>query len=108
MFKKYTGGIMATIGAIGAIAGYISMALTAITFIGLFLTKLIGIFDGPWFALTQVSVIVTPMYLFIGGLFFMLLSGLIAAIGAHVYDKEKRKEKFEKYIDTEVHNEKEH
>jgi hypothetical protein len=102
MIKKYVGGISTFLGVIGTIGGYIAMALTTITFVVLFITKLIGIFEGPWFALTEVSVIITPLYLFFGGLISFLVSALTAAVGSDIYTREKNLEKKrKKYIDTE-------
>jgi uncharacterized membrane protein (DUF485 family) len=104
--KKMIAGIIAALGVIGTIGGYIAMALTAITFVSLFIMKLIGIFKGPWFAISVVSVFITPLYLFFGGLLFMMISFVTTAISAGIYDKEvlklKKEKKYKSTIDTEV------
>jgi hypothetical protein len=112
MFKKYAGGLVAALGVVGVIGGYIMMAMTAMTFMALFLAKIIGIFTGPWFALTKISVFITPIFMFVGGLILFSLSGITTLIGTSVYEKEDIKQKKEKKlkdtIEVEVTNEEKH
>ncbi len=39
--------------------------------------KIFGLFNHPWFALTEFSVIGTPIELFVGGAVMMVIAGLL-------------------------------
>lgn len=78
--KKIILAIIAGFGIIGMSIGYIMVPTSAFLFVGLLLAKLIGLGDIQWFALTSVSVFITPIYAILLGIIGFIISMLVTAL----------------------------
>jgi len=75
--KSIIAGIVAIATGFFSLASAVMVYMAAPYFVIAFVLKLLGVVSIPWFAPLEVSVIITPIYMALGGMFFAVLGMVI-------------------------------